>query len=151
MITYKDRTFCNAGVLCKVYDCERRMTVADAEAARAQPFPVSYIDFTQADCFVPFFAILPPEKATNTLTKKKLSDAINRLDELGVLKGHVAPKATKSCTKTARRLLKRTPTGKKRTDFDDLVRQSIIIKKRRKKQPVVSKSKGKKTSRLDTL
>lgn len=91
MICYKDRAFCNAGVLCKVYDCDRRMTVADAEAARAQPFPVSYMDFTRAECFVPFFQIgAPAQKDMKRTTRKDMNRPSKRCKEVDKIKKSTA-------------------------------------------------------------
>jgi hypothetical protein len=86
MITYKDRTFCNAGVLCKnSYTCQSVLQPSDIVEARKLGLPICQMDFTQAPCFVPFFTV------------------------------GVAPKATKSCTESARQYAKRIPKGQKRT------------------------------------
>jgi hypothetical protein len=80
-LCYKDRSYCNAGPLCAVVDCERRMTVADAEAARAQSLPICYIDFTTAPCFVPFFGTDISDKPKKRIISKKTYHRARRLDQ----------------------------------------------------------------------
>lgn len=63
MIHYKDRTYCNAGVLCRDWDCDRRVQQTDIVEARKLDLPICCINFATAKCFVPFFQINAPSKS----------------------------------------------------------------------------------------
>ena len=54
MICYRDRTYCNAGPLCNVLSCDRRLTDEIIKAADTAGLPICVFSGFP-ECFVPFF------------------------------------------------------------------------------------------------
>jgi hypothetical protein len=76
MICYKDRTYCNAGILCKDNgNCDRVMQQHEIVQARKLNLPVAYMDFTRAPCFVPFFSKSEAKRRDTLVGKRKKSKA----------------------------------------------------------------------------
>lgn len=95
MIHYRDRTYCNAGVLCKSFDCTRRLQQHELVEAREKNLPVCFLDFTTAKCFVPWFT-------PDTIQHSKISKVYGKSKPI-------------VCRKKTRKAAKRTSSGKKRT------------------------------------
>lgn len=57
MICYRDRTYCDGGVMCRdSYTCDRVITPDIMQKARDANLPISIMNFANQKCFVPFFA-----------------------------------------------------------------------------------------------
>ena len=63
MLTYRDRTFCSMGILCKKYQhngCSKVLTDEDVRIIEEENVPVAFYGDTP-ECFVAFFEELKDE------------------------------------------------------------------------------------------
>ena len=124
MMCYKDRTYCNAGILCKTLDCSRRLQQSDIVAARRSNLHIMMLDFTQAECFVPFFSTNISDKPVKRYYEKKKNYAKKTKKRIVGYENKPTGGATETCTKKTGKHAKNIHTGKNSATRAEAIRRA---------------------------